>query len=61
MIFKSGYTCNYIKGEVQAYHFGKKDFKLGMEGMARTRLDILMVVLGPYVQYCPCEASEQKP
>ena len=29
--------------------------------MARTRPDILKVVLGPYVQYCPCEASEQKP
>ena len=28
----------------------KKDFKLG----------ILRVVLGPYVQYCPCEVSEQK-
>ena len=29
---------------------------------ARTRPDILRVVLGPYVQYCPCEAwaSEQK-
>ena len=22
--------------------------------------DILRVVLGPYVQYCPCEASEEK-
>ena len=29
--------------------------------MARTRPDTLKVVLGPYVQYCPCEASEQKP
>ena len=27
-----------------------------MEGKARTRPDILRVVLGPYVQYCPCEA-----
>ena len=27
---------------------------------ARTRPDFLKVVLGPYVQYCPCEASEQK-
>ena len=25
-----------------------------------TRPDILRVVVGPYVQYCPCEASEQK-
>ena len=31
-----------------------------MEGTARTRPDFLKVVLGPYVQYCPCEASEQK-
>ena len=31
-----------------------------MEGKARTRPDIFRVVLGPYVQYCPCEASEQK-
>ena len=29
-------------------------------GKARTRPNILRVVLGPYVQYCPCEASEQK-
>ena len=27
---------------------------------ARTRPHILRVVLGPCVQYCPCEASEQK-
>ena len=31
-----------------------------MEGTARTHPDILKVVLGPYMQYCPCEASEQK-
>ena len=31
-----------------------------MEGKARTRPEILRVVLGPYVQYCSCEASEQK-
>ena len=29
-------------------------------GEARTRLNIYRVVLGPYMQYCPCEASEQK-
>ena len=29
-------------------------------GKARTRPEILRIVLGPYVQYCPCEASEQK-
>ena len=32
-----------------------------LEGTARTRPDILKVVLGPlYVQNCQCEASEQK-
>ena len=31
-----------------------------LEVKARTRPDILKVVLGPYVQYCPSEASEQK-
>ena len=31
-----------------------------LEGTARTRPNILKIVLGPYVQYCPCEASEQK-
>ena len=31
-----------------------------MEGKARIRPDILRVVLGPYVQYCLCEASGQK-
>ena len=29
-------------------------------GKARTRPNILRVVIGPYVQYCPCEALEQK-
>ena len=45
---------------VQAYHFGKNDFELGVGVKARTPPNILRVVLGPYVQYCPCEASEQK-
>ena len=31
-----------------------------LKGEARTRPDIFRVFLGPYVQYCPCEASEQK-
>ena len=31
-----------------------------LEGTARTRPDISKVVLGPYVQYCSCEASEKK-
>ena len=26
---------------------------------ARTRPEILMVVFGPYVQYCLCDATEQ--
>ena len=34
---------------------------LELEGKAGTRPDIWRLVLGPYVQYCPCEASEQKP
>ena len=38
----------------------KNYFELGSGVEARTRPDILRVVLGPYVQYCPCEASEQK-
>ena len=38
-------------GGVQAFHFGKNYFELGGS---------FKVVLGPYVQYCPCEASEQK-
>ena len=29
---------------------------LELEGKARTRPNILSVVLGPYVQYCPCAA-----
>ena len=47
-------------GGVQASHLGKKDFELEVGGKARTRPNILRVVLGPYVQYCQCEASEQK-
>ena len=34
--------------------------QLPLYGTARTRPDILKVVLGPYVQYCQSEASEQK-
>ena len=34
----------------------KMNSSLEMDG---TCPDILKVVLGPYVQYCPCEASEQ--
>ena len=50
----------HTQGGFQAYHFGKKDFKLGVGGEGKTRPNILRVVLGPYVQYCPSEASEQK-
>ena len=32
-----------------------------LKGKARTRPEILRVVLGPYMQNCPGEASEQKP
>ena len=32
----------------------------GKEGKARTRPEILRVVLDPYVKYCPCEASGLK-
>ena len=40
----------------------KKDFKLGVGREATTRPDIFSVVMGPYMQYCPCdcEASAQK-
>ena len=38
----------------------KKYSELGVEGKARTRPNILRVVLVPYVQYCSCEAAEQK-
>ena len=31
-----------------------------LEGKARTSSNILRVVLGQYVQYCPREATEQK-
>ena len=31
-----------------------------LKGTARTRPDILKIVLSPYVQHCQCEASEQK-
>ena len=47
-------------GEVQAFHFGKMISSEDLEGTARTRPEFLKVILGPYVQYCPCEASEQK-
>ena len=33
--------------------------RYGLKGKARTRPDFFKVVLGPCVQFCPCEASEQ--
>ena len=47
-------------GGVQAYHFGKKYFELGVGGEGQDTPQHLRVFLGPYVQYSPCEASEQK-
>ena len=34
--------------------------RYGLKGKARTRPDVLRVVLGPCAQFYPCEASEQK-
>ena len=38
----------------------KKDYELGVGGEARTRFDILRVVLGPFVQYCPFELKRKR-
>ena len=48
-----------IKGG-QAYHFGRKDYELGVGGEGQDMSRDLREVLGPCVQYCTCEASEQK-
>ena len=45
---------------VQAYRFGKKDFELGVERGGQDTSGHFVGNLGPYVQYCPIEASEQK-
>ena len=45
---------------VQAFHFGKKDFELGVGGEGQDTSQHLRVVFGPYMQYYPCETSEQK-
>ena len=39
----------------------KQDFELGVGGEGQDTSRHLRVVLGPYVQYCPCETSEQTP
>ena len=38
----------------------KNDFELGVGGDGQDTSRNLKVVLGPYVQHCPCEASEKK-
>ena len=55
-IIKIVKNTSYLRG-VQAYRFGKNDFKLEVRGKGQ---DTLRVVLGPCVQYCPFEASTQK-
>ena len=54
----------WIKGGGSGLSLWKKIFRArswrGRPGQC-TRPDILKVVLGKYVQYCPCEASEQEP
>ena len=47
-------------GAFQAFHFGKNDFELGVGGDCQDTLRNFEGILGPYVQYCPCEVSEQK-
>ena len=47
-------------GGVQAFNFGKTDFELGVRGEGQETSRHSRVVLGPYVQCCLCEASEQK-
>ena len=48
------------RGVGQAFYFKKHDFALVLKVKARTRPEILRVVLGPCAQCCPCEALEQK-
>ena len=44
---------HYILRNTPKNHFGKKYFELGVGGDGQDTPDILKVVLGPYVQYCP--------
>ena len=46
-----GFSPDFCKNTILRY-------ELAM--MARTCTNNLRVVLSPYVQHCPCEASEQK-
>ena len=50
----------HIKEGFRPITLEKRISILELEGKARTHSDILRVILGPYVQYRPCEASEQK-
>ena len=60
---KEGFPGQRPKSRAKEGHGRAPSQKQGslaaMEGTARTRPDILKVVLGPYVQYCPCLASER--
>ena len=47
-------------GNLRPITLGKTILSYELEGKARTRPEILKVVLGHCEQYCPCEASEQK-
>ena len=50
-------TDNFL---FQAYHFGKNYFELGVGGEGQDTSRNIESSFGPYVQYCPCEASGQK-
>ena len=45
---------------VQAYRFEKKDFELGVGRGGQATSRHFEGNLGPFVQYCPIKASEQK-
>ena len=47
-------------GGVQTYNFGNFDYEIRVEGKARTRPQFFRLVLGPFAQFYPFEASEQK-
>ena len=54
-------TMNNGKTQVlKESHFGKTDFELGVGGEGQDMSRYFEGSFGPYVQYCPCEALEQK-
>ena len=53
-------TFCLLKGAFRPFTLEKMISSQELEGTARTRPDFLKVVLGPYVQYCKCQAPEQK-